>query len=174
MLRCSRSPRLFPWCWDASCLINSRAGNTSGISKPEPMSNEAQAKTFFSQALINMYNNKFKQAEEELQKALALEPQSAYINFKLAQVYAEQNKYEQAVKYGTQAIALDPQWTEPYHFLIQVYIFTHKAQEAEALAKKLLEMDPQDSSAVIELSRTYQAQGLQGPSVLVLEEFLES
>jgi len=140
----------------------------------EPVSAEAQAKTLLSRGLREMFTGQYGESEKAFKDALVLQPESAFLHFKLAEACALQNKYDDAVKSAGEAIQLDPEWTEPYNFLIQIFLFTNRAQDAQALARKLTEMRPDDPTAVIQLSRTYQAQGLAGPSILVLEEFNES
>jgi len=157
------------------CELLKKGSGPDGLklTKPAPLSAEAEAKSHVSQGLRDMYSSRFKDAEDELEKALAFQPQSAFIHFKLAELYAAQNNYEQAAKSASQAISLEPTWSEPYSFLIQMELYSQKPKQAEELARKLVEMNPQDPDAVVLLSRAYLAQGLAGPAVLTLAEFID-
>jgi len=138
------------------------------------LSAEAEARTHVSQGLRDMYNRRLDEAEDHLKKALTLQPNSSFIHFKLAELYMAKNNYELAADSAAKAISLEPEWSEPYSFLIQLYLYSQKPKQAEELARKLLEMNPQDPTAVILLSRAYQAQGLASTAVLTLTEFIDN
>jgi tetratricopeptide (TPR) repeat protein len=139
-----------------------------------PLPPEAEVKFRLSKALQEIYNRKFAEAQQDLDAALKLDPDSAFLHFKNAEFAATQGQYDKALLEGNRGLSLSPTWTDPYYFLVDIYLLTRRPQDAENLAKKLLEMNPEDGAAVIRLSRCYQAEQLVGPSILVLEEFLES
>jgi len=156
-------------------LLNKLAGK-DGIrfAANTPLAPGTEAKYRLSRALQEIFNHKLQEAQNDLNLALKLEPDSAFIHFKYAELSAMQAQYDLAIKEATRALSLEPAWTDPYYFLAEIFLITKRPQDAENMAKKLLEMNPEDSTAVIQLSKTYQAQQLVGPSILVLEEFLES
>jgi tetratricopeptide (TPR) repeat protein len=158
------------------CELLSRfsAREKQDVAAKTPLPAGAEAKFRLSKALQETFNHKLPEAQDDLSIALKLEPENAFIHFKYAELCALQSQYDLAISEATRAVALAPAWTDPYYFLVEMFLATRRPQDAEHMAKKLLEMNPEDGAAVVQLSRTYQAQQLVGPSILVLEEFLES
>ena len=144
---------------------------------PQPsfsqLSPQAETQFYFSQSLQLMFDGKNKEAQELMKKALALDPDSAYLHFKLAQIHAISSDFDPALEQARLALNLSPDWKEPYFFLIELYMTEKKPELAEPIAEKLIEIAPEDPIAHRELSRIYEVQGLSRSAVVVLKNYLD-
>ncbi len=138
-----------------------------------PLSREAEARTFFSEGMQLMFDNKMPQAKAYFNKALELDPDSAYLHFKMAQANAVSADYPAATAEAESAIKLDPGWSEPYFFLIEMYLAGRKPDLAEPIAEKLVEIAPDDPLACRDLARVYEIRGLPASAIVVLEDYLD-
>ncbi len=143
--------------------------STRGFSEP---SLDAEAQYYFSEALQLSLDGKPEAARAELLKALVLDPDSAYLHFELAQLYALSRNYPEAIKEADQTLKLNPNWPEPYFFLADSHMMARRPDLAEPYAQKLVELAAQDPFAYRELSRVYELEGRMDLAVSTLEDFV--
>jgi adenylate cyclase len=92
-----------------------------------------------------------KQAEELVQKALALDGALAEAHALLGRVYLAKRQYEQAIAEGERAIAIDPNSPVAQYVLAFSLTRVGKYEEAIALYKKAMRSDPIPSTSLLTL-----------------------
>jgi tetratricopeptide (TPR) repeat protein/S1-C subfamily serine protease len=92
----------------------------------------------------NLYRElrRYQQADEDLNKAQALNPSSASIYNNRGIVYEKLGKYKQAEMNFNQAISLGPSLIQPYQNRGNFYLIRKKYQQAEADFTQAISIDP--------------------------------
>jgi eukaryotic-like serine/threonine-protein kinase len=106
-----------------------------------------------------LYFWNFREAEDELRKALALDPNSAYAHVTLCWFYADMGKTGDMLNECSRAAEIDP-FSPIYNMsLTLAYNFSHDYVRALQQAKKALDLEPTNPSAMHWLGYTYERMG---------------
>lgn len=114
-------------------------------------------------AAIQIELSHYSAANDNLQKALALEPGDANSLFVLGNLRLHQQKYDDAVDALSRAAKQDPKNAEIQNYLGQALSEKGQRAAAEAALRKAIELDPNYISAHINLAVVYVTQ--QPPAV---------
>jgi serine/threonine-protein kinase len=98
-------------------------------------------------------------AEQELKRAISLNPQSAQSYTLYTHFLAGMNRYDEAKKYGARALELDPLSVSNYWFLGWGAIYAGRSDEAIQFFSKALELDPNNPWTHWFLGRSYLLNG---------------
>jgi serine/threonine-protein kinase len=98
-------------------------------------------------------------AEQELKRAISLNPQSAQSYTLYTHFLAGMSRYDEAKKYGTRALELDPLSVSNYWFLGWGAIYAGRSDEAIQFFSKALELDPNNPWTHWFLGRSYLLNG---------------
>ena len=113
-------------------------------------------------ALANLDFNycwNFSEADAEIQKALALDPNSAYAYEVSCWIKVSAGKTEEGLAECRRAVELDPLSVLNNMILAWEYDFARDYQHAIGQANKTLEIDPKDADAVAVLGNAYEQMG---------------
>jgi len=101
----------------------------------------------------------FREAEDELHQALALDANSAYAHVAFCWFYAEMGKLGDMLNECTRAAEID-QFSPIYNMsLTLAYVYSHDYAQALQQAKKAIDMEPTNPSAINWLGTTYERMG---------------
>ena len=106
-----------------------------------------------------LYFWNFREAEDELRKALALDPNSAYVHVTLCWFYADMGKTSDMLNECNRAAEIDPVSPIYNMSLTLAYNYSHDYDRALQQAKKALDMEPTNPSAAHWLGYTYERVG---------------
>jgi serine/threonine protein kinase/Flp pilus assembly protein TadD len=120
-------------------------------SNPEP--HAALANLDFS------YSWNFAEAEDEIRKALALDPNSAYAHGVYCWILASQGQTQQALAECRRAVELDPLSSINNFALADEYFLAREYPLAIEQANKTLEIEPNSLEALDTLGKTYEQLG---------------
>jgi serine/threonine protein kinase/Tfp pilus assembly protein PilF len=110
-------------------------------------------------ALANLDFNyfwNFEEAEEEVQKALALDPNSAYAHSVHGWIEASRGRRQEGLAECRKAVELAPMSPMNNFSLAAEYLFAREYIRAIEQANKTLEIDPNDSVAIGVLAHSYE------------------
>lgn len=106
-----------------------------------------------------LYFWNFREAEDELRAALALDPNSAYVHVNFCWFYADLGKAGDMLKECRRAAEID-QFSPIYNMsLTLAFIYSRDYERALQQAKKALEMEPANDSAISWLGYVYERMG---------------
>jgi adenylate cyclase len=106
-------------------------------------------------------------AEQELKRAISLNPQSAQSYTLYTHFLAGMGRYDEAKKYGARALELDPLSVSAYWFLGWGAIYAGRSDQAIGFFSKAIELDPDNPWTRWFLGRAYL---LSGNSSRAIEE----
>jgi tetratricopeptide (TPR) repeat protein len=148
--------RSFPWLPGALLFILaglSLLGCQGGVSRIQgedlktfsegtltlPRSEDNQAQAYYHFILGNLYaeNDREAQALEEIQKALALRPDSPGLEFSLARLYIKTQQIPEALVHVRRAVELDPTFQDGYFLLAEIHISQGRWEGALEAYQKL-------------------------------------
>ena len=120
---------------------------------------------------------------ESYKKALALEPDSAVILERLAEIYAKSQHIRDAVVQAQEALKIDPENVDAHRLLARIYVRTLGDMSAgevqqENLTKAvdqfqaILKTDPNDTYSLLWLARLYRFQNQHAEAEKVLRQIL--
>lgn len=123
------------------------------------------------------------QSVESYKKALALEPNSAVILERLAEIYAKSQHIRDAVLQAQEALKIDPDNVDAHRLLARIYVRTLGDMSAgevqqENLTKAteqfqaILKTDPNDTYSLLWLARLYRLQNQHAEAEKVLRQIL--
>lgn len=124
-----------------------------------------------SMAAIHLfYDWDFKAADQELQRAISLNPNFAEAHHLRSYTLQALNRFDESIEEAKKAIALDP-GARPWG-LAYAYLLTHRYDDALNEARLRIEAHPDDAGLHYLLSNIYQFKGMDRECVAELEEGL--
>lgn len=118
---------------------------------------QAQADRLFVEGQRFMMLEDYKKAFFYFNKALEHKPESAAINFKIAEILVRANKNEEALKFGQKAVEVDPD-NKYYHLLIaEIYSNQKKPALAAEVLNDLMENSDDNQQYILDLASLYLA-----------------
>ena len=120
-------------------------------------SEDKQAQAYYHFILGNLYaeNDQESQALEEVQKALALKPDSPGLEFSLARLYIKTQKIPEALDHVRRALELDPKFQDGYYLLAEIHISQGRWEGALEAYQKLAALNPRDEEILFNLGVLY-------------------
>lgn len=127
---------------------------------------------------------KASEAVDDYKKALALDPGSAVITERLAEIYAKTQRIREAIAQAQDALKLDPDNVDAHRLLARIYVrslgdMTAGEMQQENLAKAteqfqaVLKTEPNDTYSLLWLARLYRFQNQHGEAEKVLRRVLQ-
>ncbi len=118
------------------------------------------SKPYFYKGLINIWNDEYNFAEENIKKAIDLENTSESYYFYLAIVQEKKKKIDEAVDSLEKAIKANPLSARAYNYLGYLYADKNiKIDESYTLIKKALELEPENGAFLDSLGWVYFRKG---------------
>ncbi|WP_020530039.1 tetratricopeptide repeat protein [Flexithrix dorotheae] len=128
---------------------------------------------FLFRAQILVQQDRFKEAETELKKAIAENPNDAMAYAFLAECQSESNEHEQALKMIKKALSIDPGNASFFYILSKVYLHWGKLKEAEEAIDEAIGLDPYDANYFLIKSNIAYQKGNWEKSLSFAEKGLE-
>jgi len=158
----------------------------------QPLSESAHADAYYYFTLGHLQEQQFElnsnadmaaQAIDSYKKALALEPGSATIHERLAEIYGKSQHIRDAVIEAQAALKIDPDNVEAHRLLARIYVRTLGDMNAgevqqENLAKAteqfkaILKTEPHDTYSLLWLARLYRFQNQHAEAEKVLRQVI--
>ncbi len=110
------------------------------------------------------------EALEQLQRAMELDPLSAFYNTFLAYLHYVRGKYDRATAQYQRAMDLDPDWYFPHWLLAVAYEHMGRIDEAIAAAQKACELSARNAATLGILGLAYGLAGRHEDAQALLEE----
>ena len=114
----------------------------------------------------------FKRAEEALQKANALTPNSPLVQDAMLFVYERDNHFEEAQKLVQKRIDREPDNVQHYSVMARIYKAERRIDEVVALWKKYRARKPFEKASYSESADAYELSGKQKEAIKEWEEYL--
>ncbi|MGH9339493.1 MAG: tetratricopeptide repeat protein, partial [Acidobacteriota bacterium] len=115
-------------------------------------SGSAESHLLLAQALEGQH--KYREALDEVNRALELNPELALAHFYKGRIYWRQAKAEQAEAEFSRELQINPKHTDSFYFRGTVRFFEQRFDDAEADFRRALELDPQHFPARFHLARS--------------------
>ncbi len=112
----------------------------------------------------------FREQEESLRKALAVDPLFAKAHAGLAATLGSQGKFAEAEQAARRALELQPDYGRVHQVLGFLSLFLRRPAEAEQELRKAHNLDPEDSEPLIRLGELYAAQQKWDEAIAFLNE----
>lgn len=90
-----------------------------------------QAKVIASLGMLELRQNKIKEAQALFEQSIALNPEDEILAYNVAEIYFGSNDADKAIQYYQKAIQIKPDWSEPY--LKIGYAYLNKGDMAKAI-----------------------------------------
>jgi tetratricopeptide (TPR) repeat protein len=103
-----------------------------------------EAYTYFTFASIAISQGHYEEAQKYLSIAIEKDPESSYLNRKMALLMKEQKKYQESLDYAQRAIALDPKNIGNLILLGDIHALMDNEDLAIAQYDKILALDPEN------------------------------
>lgn len=116
---------------------------------------QAQADRLFIEGQRFLMLEDYEKAYFYFNKALAINPESGAINFKIAEILARANQLDEALKFGQKAVEADPD-NKYYHLLVaEVYSKQKKPALAAEVLNSLMVNAEENQQYILELASLY-------------------
>ncbi len=99
---------------------------------------------YYALAMFDIYNKNFQDAENYLLKALQLDENSYFLNYKLATFYLHFGKIDKAVHFCEKALLIKPDYEKAHELLASIYAATNNIKGAINEYKTLLKYKPEN------------------------------
>lgn len=176
----------------AQSAAQAPAAAPAPIPTQKPLTDSAHADAYYYFTMGHLLEEQFEmnssadmatQAIDSYKKALAIEPDSATILERLAEVYAKSQHIRDAVIEAQAALKIDPDNVNAHRLLARIYVRTLGDMNAgevqqENLAKAteqfkaILKTEPNDTYSLLWLARLYRFQNQHGEAEKVLRQVL--
>lgn len=110
------------------------------------------------------------EALSQLQRAVELDPLSAFNNSLLAHLYCVKGQHDHAIAQHQRAMDLDPGWYFPHWLLAMAHTYVGRLEEAIAEAQKAYELSGRNAITLGFLGLAYGLAGRRSDAQAVLEE----
>jgi tetratricopeptide (TPR) repeat protein len=120
---------------------------------------ETKMSRFFIEGQKYLMIEDFEKAYFFFSKARDINPQSAAVNYKLAEILLRANQVEQALNFGNQAVRLDP--SNKYYNLLVAEAYTKKRQPEKAaeILENLMSNPEENQGYILDLASLYLGSG---------------
>ncbi len=120
-------------------------------------------------------------SEEELKRAMELDPQSSLLRSETAEIRLRSGKVDEAMELCKQAIALDRQNPDAHFFLANIYLFlseqkSPKATQADAINEflEVIRIHPKKGLALLKLGQIYLQKQQPDKAIEYLEQGIDT
>jgi tetratricopeptide (TPR) repeat protein len=166
--------------------------STPAPAAPKPVSDSSHADAYYYFTMGHLQEEQYElsasadvatESIESYKKALAVEPDSAVILERLAEIYAKSQHIRDAVVQAQEALKIDPDNEDAHRLLARIYVRTLGDMSAgevqqENLTKAvdqfqaILKTDPNDTYSLLWLARLYRFQNQHAEAERVLRQIL--
>jgi tetratricopeptide (TPR) repeat protein len=166
--------------------------STPAPAAPKPVSDSSHADAYYYFTMGHLQEEQYElsasadvatESIESYKKALAVEPDSAVILERLAEIYAKSQHIREAVVQAQEALKIDPDNEDAHRLLARIYVRTLGDMSAgevqqENLTKAvdqfqaILKTDPNDTYSLLWLARLYRFQNQHAEAEKVLRQIL--
>ncbi len=122
------------------------------ILKTSPLNNDTpsiESVYYYAVAMLNMYNRNFKNAEKAFLKALEENPDSPYLNYRMATFYLHFQNIQKAVKYCERSLLKNPNFKKAHELLANIYAATNNIKGAISEYEFLLKRKPDNPTLLL-------------------------
>ncbi|MBW2649889.1 MAG: tetratricopeptide repeat protein [Deltaproteobacteria bacterium] len=146
-------------------------GQTGAPGRAEsPLSNEYH---HYSLGVLFMLDGEIDKAIGEYEKALRIDPESAYLMSELATLYIKKGKINAAARLLEKSVTCDPEYVDSHILLGSLYGNLEEYEDAINEYKKVIEIDPEKLEAYLFLSLLYRENKDYNSAIDVLGSLLE-
>jgi tetratricopeptide (TPR) repeat protein len=142
------------------CVLPSLNAQTL-ISKKEKkqLNEESKMTRLFIEGQKHLMLEEYDKAYFFFSKSREIDPQSAVVNFKIAEILLRANQIDQALIFGNQAVQLDPQ--NKYYNLLVAEAYTKKKQPEKAaeILENLMTNPDENQGYILDLASLYLSSG---------------
>ncbi len=104
-----------------------------------------QAKVVSSLGMVELRQNKMKEAQALFEQSIALNPEDEILAYNVAEIYFGSNDADKAIEYYQKAIQIKPDWSEPYLKIGYAYLNKGDIPQAIKSIEEYLKRVPEDS-----------------------------
>jgi tetratricopeptide (TPR) repeat protein len=168
------------------------APSPTAVQEQKPLTDSAHADAYYYFTRGHMLEQEFEmsssadaaaQAIDSYKKALAIEPDSATILERLAEIYAKSQHIRDAVIQAQAALKIDPDNVDAHRLLARIYVRTlgdmsagemqqENIEKATEQFKAILKTEPNDTYSLLWLARLYRFQNKHAEAEKVLRQIL--
>ena len=176
----------------ASAASSSASSSSSAKPASQAASDESRTDVYYLFTMGHLDEQQYEltgraeQASESIdfyKKALALQPGSAVIMERLAEIYAKSQRVREAVAQAQEVLKIDPDNLSAHRLLARIYVRTLGDASAGELQKEnlakavdqfnaILKLDPKDTSSALWLARLYRFENQHVEAEKILREVL--
>ena len=176
----------------ASAASSSATSSSSAKPASQAASDESRTDVYYLFTMGHLDEQQYEltgraeQASESIdfyKKALALQPGSAVIMERLAEIYAKSQRVREAVAQAQEVLKIDPDNLSAHRLLARIYVRTLGDASAGELQKEnlakavdqfnaILKLDPKDTSSALWLARLYRFENQHVEAEKILREVL--
>jgi tetratricopeptide (TPR) repeat protein len=169
-----------------------QAPSPTAVPEQKPLTDSAHADAYYYFTMGHMLEQEFEmssnadtatQAIDSYKKALAIEPDSATILERLAEIYAKSQHIRDAVIQAQAALKIDPDNVDAHRLLARIYVRTlgdmsagemqqENIEKATEQFKAILKTEPNDTYSLLWLARLYRFQNKHAEAEKVLRQIL--
>ena len=176
----------------SSAASSSASSSSSAKPASQAASDESRTDVYYLFTMGHLDEQQYEltgraeQASESIdfyKKALALQPGSAVIMERLAEIYAKSQRVREAVAQAQEVLKIDPDNLSAHRLLARIYVRTLGDASAGELQKEnlakavdqfnaILKLDPKDTSSALWLARLYRFENQHVEAEKILREVL--
>ncbi|HWZ53106.1 MAG TPA: tetratricopeptide repeat protein [Candidatus Acidoferrales bacterium] len=176
----------------SSAASSSASSSSSAKPASQAASDESRTDVYYLFTMGHLDEQQYEltgraeQASESIEfykKALALQPGSAVIMERLAEIYAKSQRVREAVAQAQEVLKIDPDNLSAHRLLARIYVRTLGDASAGELQKEnlakavdqfnaILKLDPKDTSSALWLARLYRFENQHVEAEKILREVL--
>ena len=120
-----------------------------------------------------MLDGKLSEAAKEYEKALSLDPKSAFLASELATLYVKMGELDRALSVCEQSLVHNPDQVETYGLMGSIYLFKKDYDQAIGAYKRVIALDPKSYDTYLYLSVIYAETKRYEEAVAILKTLLE-
>ncbi|MDH4016612.1 MAG: tetratricopeptide repeat protein, partial [Actinomycetota bacterium] len=139
--------------WGTGCASRSGPGGSTRVERPD-----ADARYDVLVAEVTAREGDVEEALEALDRAIAKDPDSAYLSYRASRFAAQLEDVDRAIAYGEAGMALDPDDVEGRRFLGRLYLHERRYNDVERTLRDSDER-PLDSESALLLFQMYMERG---------------
>jgi len=117
--------------------------------------NQGKCYSYFLESMYLLSKGNLKEAQIYLRKAIALNPNSAYLALNMAQIYLREKKVKKAEIWVKKALKLNPNYIAAKVALARIYAIENKIPTAINILKEILVNNPNNKDALILIATIY-------------------
>jgi len=136
-------------------------------------SRSSDALYYYSVARLVGMEGELSAAAKSLEKAISIDPDSAYLKITLAEIYLHLDEIEKSFRVAEDALILDPDLLPGHLLLANLHARQSRYPEAIFHLEKAAELDPEDTRILFQLALYHNRNGDLPKSIIILKKLVE-